>query len=290
MKLKCSIIIPHYNQVDDLTLCLHRLSSQTIPREHYEIIVVDNGSSQIIPAKIKDLVDQWLVVIEPKNPYTCRNVGVEASRSEVILFTDSKCTPSKNWIRTYLDQFNDDEIMVQTGPIEASDTTSLASLFYNVSLLNVKQLIDTKKGVLGGNLAVRLEVFRQIGVFPAIHRSAGDILWGQRVFENHIAIYYNENAKVGIKPKNNAELKSSHLRFGTGAAVQYNDIGKPWYFHLKMIIYHLLPDSPKRIVNRFRQKNLPVQHLSKIWWLTWWMNLHFAKGYVAALITRKADR
>ena len=284
MKLKCSIIIPHYNQLNHLTICLESLSKQSIPREQYEIIVVDNGSSQSIPLYIKEIVDQWIVINEPKNPYTCRNAGIEIAQTGLILFTDSKCIPTNDWVEVYLNQFDHENIMVQAGPIVVPDTTSITSLFYYITCLDVEQLVIHKQGILGGNLAVRQRVFKEIGGFPDVHRSGGDVLWGQRVFRNSITVHYNNAAKVSITPKNNIEIKSSHLRFGSGAVAQYKNIGKPWYFHIKMIVYHLLPDSPHRIKRRFSQKNLPVQHLCQIWWITWYTNLIFGFGYMKGLL------
>ncbi len=46
-----SVIIPHLNQPDGLEACLGSLSSQTLERSAFEVIVVDNGSTVI--ARIK---------------------------------------------------------------------------------------------------------------------------------------------------------------------------------------------------------------------------------------------
>lgn len=45
MEPRISVVIPTYNEEDNISACLESLSKQTIPREEYELIVVDGGSA-----------------------------------------------------------------------------------------------------------------------------------------------------------------------------------------------------------------------------------------------------
>ena len=56
----CSIVIPAYNEQDHLESTLLSLSNQSIPRESYEIIVVDNGSTD----KTTDLAEKYADILE----------------------------------------------------------------------------------------------------------------------------------------------------------------------------------------------------------------------------------
>ena len=69
-----SIIIPAYNEEKFLPACLKSLNEQNYPNDDYEIIVIDNGSTD----KTQDIVLQYgakLIINEEKNISGLRNLG-----------------------------------------------------------------------------------------------------------------------------------------------------------------------------------------------------------------------
>ena len=52
--LYVSVVIPVFNDLERLRICLDALERQTYPRKSYEVIVVDNGSDEDVEAGIKD--------------------------------------------------------------------------------------------------------------------------------------------------------------------------------------------------------------------------------------------
>lgn len=77
-----SIIVPVLNEAQNITSCLAALQGQRIGRERFEIIVIDNGSTD----GTLDIVRCWPDVVllhEPKpDPYLARNRGIAAARVE----------------------------------------------------------------------------------------------------------------------------------------------------------------------------------------------------------------
>src|SRR3990172_5384538 len=58
---RVSIIIPTYNEEDNINECLNYLKIQTYPQEKMEIIVVDNGSTAQTSENVKDHIREiWL--------------------------------------------------------------------------------------------------------------------------------------------------------------------------------------------------------------------------------------
>src|SRR5690554_7672009 len=80
----CSIIIPALNEEKDIAACLTSLSKQTYPRDCYEIIIVDNGSTDLTKAIASKYADH---VLEKANCNVgaVRNYGVEKSTGEILI-------------------------------------------------------------------------------------------------------------------------------------------------------------------------------------------------------------
>ncbi len=97
--VRASVVIPSYNDSDQLIRCLEALDCQTI-RSSLEIIVsLDGGNS--LPPQLKEKAD-LIVEGSHKGPASARNRGWRASGGEYILFTDSDCIPETDWAEKLL--------------------------------------------------------------------------------------------------------------------------------------------------------------------------------------------
>ena len=97
--MKVSVIVPVYNTAEYVDRCLAALLAQDYPRDRYEVIAVDNGSTD--DSRRRLLNHPVVVVDEPKRgSYAARNTGIRASTGDVLAFTDSDCAPSTQWLRT----------------------------------------------------------------------------------------------------------------------------------------------------------------------------------------------
>lgn len=92
-----SVVVPAYNAAETLSLCLAALSAQDFPAHRYEVIVVDDGSTD---ATAEIARDAGALVLSQANagPAAARNRGAQAARGELLLFTDADCAPVAAWI------------------------------------------------------------------------------------------------------------------------------------------------------------------------------------------------
>lgn len=100
-----SVIIPTWNRRELLREVIESLWRQSLPPEQFEVIVVDDASS--------DGTDEMIRTMQQQSPCTlryermnrnrgathARNVGARIARGEILAFTDSDCAAGVNWLR-----------------------------------------------------------------------------------------------------------------------------------------------------------------------------------------------
>lgn len=99
--MQLSVIIPTYNRKNVLIKCLNALFNQTYPQSNYEIIVIDDGSTDGTEKMIKTMIDGAPCALryfkqENKGPAAARNVGIRNANGKIVLFVgdDIIVTPS----------------------------------------------------------------------------------------------------------------------------------------------------------------------------------------------------
>jgi glycosyltransferase involved in cell wall biosynthesis len=97
-----SIIIPTYNRGPFIEHAIRSIVAQAYPADKFELIVVDDGSTdstgEILERSQK--TNPCMRVLHQCNqgPATARNVGIQESRGEIIVFMDDDCVADKRWV------------------------------------------------------------------------------------------------------------------------------------------------------------------------------------------------
>lgn len=109
-----SVIVPAYNAEQTLVSCLESLTAQTVPQDSYEVIVVDDGSTDRT-AEIARRFNIRYLFQKNRGPASARNHGVHAAQGRIILFTDSDCVPTPHWIEEMVEPFTDPQVVAVKG-------------------------------------------------------------------------------------------------------------------------------------------------------------------------------
>jgi glycosyltransferase involved in cell wall biosynthesis len=92
-----SVVIPHYNDIEQLAHCLEGLHRQSFPRDRF---VADNNSIGGMAAVERIAPD---VVVSPaleQGAGPARNAGAAAARGTHPAFIDSDCIADENWLQS----------------------------------------------------------------------------------------------------------------------------------------------------------------------------------------------
>ncbi|MEM1537585.1 MAG: glycosyltransferase [Candidatus Nezhaarchaeales archaeon] len=92
-----SIIIPTLNCAKTIGSTLQSLLSLNYPKDLYEVIIVDGGSTD---DTLTEATKYWVKVLAEKGASAnrARNLGVSASKGEVLVFTDGDCKIPSDWL------------------------------------------------------------------------------------------------------------------------------------------------------------------------------------------------
>ncbi|MDY6878133.1 MAG: glycosyltransferase [Chloroflexota bacterium] len=123
-----SIVVPAYHAASEINNCVRALNDQTIPRERYEIIVVDDGSTDGTATVAQDAGADCVLVTPHGGPAAARNTGIEAARGEIVLFTDADCEPSLQWLERMSAPFTDPRVMGTKGTYRTRQRSLMAHL------------------------------------------------------------------------------------------------------------------------------------------------------------------
>lgn len=97
-----SVIVPVWNEVRRIGPCLEALLTQSLPREDYEIVVIDNGSTDGTQEKVRQHAGVGLIEERRPGSYAARNRGLAATRGAYVAFTDGDCIPDRRWLEEAL--------------------------------------------------------------------------------------------------------------------------------------------------------------------------------------------
>ena len=216
-----SVVIPVHDGAARLPSLLEALAGQTAPKDSFEVIFVDDASTDGTPEVIRaSRIAEVLVSPSRRGSYAARNLGLTRARAGIVAFTDSDCIPAPDWIETGLAQIEltGADLLAGRVDIPLGDRPSVAALVDAWRFLDQRRWVRQNFGATA-NLWVRQEVFLRVGRFSEELISGGDAEFGHRATRSGAKLLYGDTLVVNHPPRDRApDLARKGFRTGMGAA------------------------------------------------------------------------
>ena len=195
---RVSVIIPVYNDIVRLERCLGALAAQTYP--NYEVIVVDNGSSDGDVAEVCRAFPEVRFSREPRvGSYAARNRGVRLAQGDLFAFTDSDCVPAADWVEEGAARLQAG-CGVVAGHIDVfprdRSRPSLVELYDMMLAFPQERYVKNNRYGVTANLLTTRAVFDAVGTFDDTLKSGGDHEWGHRASAGGFSLAYAPEVRV----------------------------------------------------------------------------------------------
>jgi glycosyltransferase involved in cell wall biosynthesis len=115
--LDASVIIPTYNRYESLFETLDSLAAQRLPASEFEVVVVDDGSTDATPSVASRRYPFSLQYVRQENrgAAAARNLGAKASQGRVLVFIDDDITLDPGYLGAIIDVHGNDRRLVSMG-------------------------------------------------------------------------------------------------------------------------------------------------------------------------------
>jgi GT2 family glycosyltransferase len=180
-----SVVIPVYNDGDRLTRCLQALYLQTYPYSRYEVVVVDNNSTQDLQGRCQQFPNVRYCWEPKQGNNAARNHGIAVAQGEIIAITDSDCIPSQSWIAEGVRSLQSHpQAGIIGGHIQfffQGKTPTVVEYADRCFFLQQQVYVERDRYAAGANLFVRRAVIESVEGFDDRLLNLGDKEFGQRV-------------------------------------------------------------------------------------------------------------
>ncbi|MFH1587675.1 MAG: glycosyltransferase [Candidatus Diapherotrites archaeon] len=196
--MRISVIVPAYNAGKNIGECLKSLKDQDT-KHNYEIIVVDDGSTDDTE-KIASKNNVELISQKNKGPATARNSGAMAAKGEIVVFIDSDCVATKNWLDEMAAPFADPKVAGVQGAYLTKQMEIVAK-YVQIEIEERYERLKKHKSIdfVGSySAAYRKSVFDEVGgfdeSFPIASGEDPDLSF--KISKKKYKLVFNPKAKV----------------------------------------------------------------------------------------------
>lgn len=218
MAPSATIIVPVLNGERTIRKCIESLLNQ----EHdgaYDIIVVDNGSSDRTPHMLEAFKKNITVLEErSRGSYRARNRGIREARGSIIAFTDADCVALRGWLRNMTAPFRDGRVMVVGGAVQGGRRQTAVSSYCGKFLMDQEAMMDAPSPYFAtANVAVRAGAFGKYGLFRESLSSGGDAEWCGRLPRKDMFRFSKDAVVMHHHPESFLKFVGKQYGYGRGA-------------------------------------------------------------------------
>ena len=242
-KSKISVIIPARNEEENITACLDSVCSQSYPKELYEVLVVDDHSTDNTAAIIKNYSGQNVklnsikdFVSDTLNSYKKKaiEIAIRQSSGELIVTTDADCIVPKNWLQTIAAFYEEQQPEFIAAPVSINCGFRFIEMFQALDFATLQGITGASvykkmhSMCNGANLAYTKKAFDEVGGFTGIDNiaSGDDMLLMHKIYKQYpdkVMFLKSKDAIVHTAPVHSVkEFFNQRIRWASKAD-KYDD-------------------------------------------------------------------
>ncbi len=258
-----SVIIPVYKNTEGLHILLKALEIQTYPRNCYEVIVVNNDSSEDLAVVKEEFHCVRIITEDKEGSYYARNRGILASRGEILAFTDSDCIPEPDWLENGVRALREiGNTGMIAGHIEVTMLDPLlptaSEIYDRLCSFRQKEFLEKDKYGVTANLLTSTVTMKAVGPFDPRLKSGGDCEWSVRVFRHGFPQLYCPRTIIRHPAQRSLKSlikKSLRITIGTmETREKFNFTEK----NLKQYIWQHLVKRPADLIEKMNHMELSI--------------------------------
>ncbi len=237
--IRISVIIPARNEEKNIGKLLSSLEKQTYPPHLFEVIVVDDHSTDNTADVVNSYSFAKLIKLEFDNINSYKKkaleTGIAAASGDLIVTTDADCIVPGNWLKTIASFKEKTNAVFIAAPVVLENESNLLQTFQTLDFLVLQGItaasVQKKFHNMcnGANLAYERKIFFEVNGFTGIdHIASGDdMLLMQKIvqrFPGKVSYLLSKDAIVTTQAaKTWKEFFSQRIRWES-KATDYNDI------------------------------------------------------------------
>ena len=195
-----SVIIACYNDERGIRDTLESLSKQDYPEGRWEVIVVNNNSTDNtahVARSFEKIIPSLKVERETKqSSYAARNRGISVARGDILAFIDADMTVDRDWVsKGTADIMNEqaDYVGCRVNIYSRHNPPTVWEIYNQKTGFPIEEYMKKYGFAGGGNLFVKKNIFDKIGNFDSVLISGGDMEFGNRVRDAGFIVYYSDH-------------------------------------------------------------------------------------------------
>lgn len=214
--VKISVIVPARDEEDNIENLLQSILRQTYTTEMFEVIVVDDHSTDNTAAIVNKYADDRIRLVQLKdenlNSFKKKAIetGIEEASGELIVTTDADCIVPENWLKTIAAFYRQQNAVFIAAPVVFENDNTILQLFQTMEFMALQGITGASINKNfhsmsnGANLAYERKTFYEAGGFSGIdHIASGDdMLLMHKIWKRHPGkVKYLKSKQAIVKTK-----------------------------------------------------------------------------------------
>ncbi|MDB5224219.1 MAG: glycosyl transferase [Chitinophagaceae bacterium] len=198
-----SVIIPARNEEENIRACLESITNQSYPNNLFEVIVIDDFSTDSTAEIMNSFTDKNVSLISLKdffkeeelNSYKKKaiEIAISKAKGELIVTTDADCVVQNKWLQTIAAFYEKYQPAFIAAPVAYYGEKNFLKIFQSLDFMTLQGITGASvykkfhSMCNGANLAYEKKIFYEVGGFTGIDNiaSGDDMLLMHKIFERY---------------------------------------------------------------------------------------------------------